>query len=105
MINLTELDKLEEYLKDHHIQYVRYDEDPIFKNGYVYKLDRHQIIVNNGEWDAICHTGSYGYKDGLLEVMGSTVVRVNDTVEGWLTAKEIIRRLQENDHLDGSNKR
>lgn len=51
-------------------------------------------IVCDG-WDAICHSGSYGHEQGLLEIMG-TIVRADDDdddVEGWLTAEEILQRL------------
>lgn len=50
-----------------------------------------QIYCSNG-WDAICHSDSYGHERGLLEIMG-TIVRVDDDVEGWLTAEEILQRL------------
>jgi hypothetical protein len=59
--------------------------------------DGYQIIVNdnNGdyEWDAICHSGSYGHEKGLLEIMGSIVNSPYDEVEGWLTAEEIVDRV------------
>ena len=47
-------------------------------------------------WDAICHSGSYGRENGLLEIMGEALVdseQVGDTVEGWLTAEEILNRI------------
>ena len=54
------------------------------------------VIVDSQDWDAICHDGSYGNREGLLEVMGSKVVRNNnDTFEGWLTAQQILDRLDE----------
>lgn len=91
---MSELDKLAEYLKKHHYRYVRIDEPPVKVNEYL-TMDRHQVIVYNREgswqWDAICHRGSYGHEEGLLEVMGSVT---NDDVEGWLTADEIIKRLE-----------
>lgn len=45
--------------------------------------------------DAICHDGSYGREKGLLEIMGILVdeAKTNDTVEGWLTADEILKRI------------
>ena len=49
-------------------------------------------IVCDG-WDAICHSGSYGHEQGLLEVMGTIATEVEDDVEGWLTAEEILQRL------------
>ena len=46
------------------------------------------------DWDAICHSFSYGHEDGLLEIMGILVdEEVGDTVEGCLTAEEILRRI------------
>ena len=56
-------------------------------------LDGWQVWVNDGEWDAICHEGSYGHEDGLLEIMGSIVQSEYDSVEGCLTAEEILARL------------
>jgi len=98
---LAELDKLERYLKSHGYICVRVDDTT------PEHMERHQIIVYDLEddiaedvraWDAVCHPGSYGYEKGLLEVMGSAVVRVyNDEVEGYLTAQDIINRLEEND--------
>ena len=90
---MSELNKLEKYLKEHGIKYDRNDREKTEKT-----LDFHQIVVYEDEkpiWDAICHTGSYGYEQGLLEVMGSIVSKdVCDRVEGWLTADEIIKRLE-----------
>lgn len=58
-----------------------------------------KVEVTDGSWDAICHDGSYGNNEGLLEVlevMGSKVVKNScDAVEGWLTAQEILNRLDE----------
>lgn len=49
--------------------------------------------VRTDEWDAVCHSYSYGHEEGLLEIMGSIVSVDDDTVEGWLTAKDILARL------------
>ena len=90
---MSEMDKLEKYLKDHNIPYKRIDD---IKMGLI---DRHQILVKDKDgdviWDAVCHYGSYGYKQGLLEIMG-TLVRPEDegSVAGWLTAEDIIRRIE-----------
>lgn len=43
--------------------------------------------------DAICHSGSYGHEEGLLEIMGLT--RNGDSVEGWLTSEEVFDRISE----------
>ena len=45
--------------------------------------------------DAICHDGSYGRHDGLLEMMGLVnEEEVGDSVEGWLTAEQVFERWQ-----------
>lgn len=90
---MSELDKLEAYLKEHGYEYTRkdVDEDPY--------MDVHQIAVyENGQrlWDAICHIGSYGYEEGLLEIMGNIVWDNidGDIVRGWLTANDVIARIE-----------
>lgn len=93
---MTELDKLEMYLKEHGIKYERIDEDNLGRSI------RHQIAVpcmlENGktEWDAICQKGSYGFESGLLEIYGSLVNKEidGDSVVGWLTAEDVILRLE-----------
>lgn len=88
---IAELDKLEEYLKKNNIPYKRVDEG----------MRRHQILVPeeypNAEWDAICQLGSYGYEDGLLEIMGDLVdeEKDGDTVVGYLTAEDVVKRIEE----------
>lgn len=54
-------------------------------------------VIDWGDCDAICHDGSYGREEGLLEIMGILVdeTKTNDTVEGWLTADEILKRIDE----------
>ena len=94
---MTELDKLEKYLKANGYNYHRHDEPEIRKNGYIAHCDRHQILVydehGNLLWDAICQRGSYGYEKGLLEIMGK-IVSPGCDVEGWLNAQQIIHRLE-----------
>lgn len=108
MNNMTELDKLEAYLKEKGIKYKRVDEDTPVYMQIALKRDldlkglgeKHQIIVYDEKgdcaWDAICHYGSFGYEEGLLEVMGSPVVRESDEDEvvGYLTAQDVIDRLE-----------
>lgn len=90
---MSELDKLEKYLKEHNIPYDRIDEA---EKGLI---DRHQILVKDKDgdviWDAICQRDSYGYGQGLLEIMG-TLVGPEDggSVAGWLTAEDVIRRIE-----------
>lgn len=90
---MSELDKLEKYLKEHNIPYDRIDEA---EKGLI---DRHQILVKDKDgdviWDAICHFGSYGYEKGLLEIMGTLVGPGDgDSVAGWLTAEDVIKRIE-----------
>lgn len=91
-----EMDKLEAYLKKAGIRYRRVTEAQGWRNW-------DQIIVSdeagNDLWDAVCHFGSYGYEEGLLKVMGKTVVLPTDPegedgVTGWLTADDVIRRIE-----------
>lgn len=46
-------------------------------------------------FDAICRYGSYGYHNGLLEIMGTIVDEDSDgdTVVGYLTADDVIDRI------------
>ncbi len=92
--DMSELDKLEQYLKDNGIRYKRID-----KNTGIW--ERHQIVVLNSnseiEWDAICHRGSYGFEQGLLEIYGTLVdyEKDGDSVVGWLTAEDVIKRIKQ----------
>lgn len=97
---MIEMDKLETYLKRSGIKYHRIHMPLcISEEGFICG-ERNQIIVygedEKRQWDAICHKGSYGYEDGLLEIMGN-IVRDDETVEGWLTAADVIERI-ENDN-------
>ena len=94
---MQELDKLEAYLKENGYTYTREDE----KHGW---HEWHQIIVYKGKekdlsqiwFDAVCHLGSYGYEQGLLEIMGDieNKWKASDDVEGYLKAETIIERLK-----------
>lgn len=55
--------------------------------------DGWQIITD--EWDAVCHSYSYGHEKELLEIMGSivSVDNADDDVEGRLTAADILARV------------
>lgn len=113
MTDLKELNTLENYLKEHDIPYRRIDDTgcyiPHGLDGQY--LDRHQIMVYKDKndlitstsdhtdhwiWDAICHYGSYGHEQGLLEISGSLVdeTKTGDSVEGYLFASDIIERLE-----------
>ena len=92
-INLIEFDKLEEYLKLHDYNYVRDDVWADHLEG-----EWHQITVkgakNNYLWDVVCHYGSYGYEQGLLEVQGNIVKDEPVSIRGNLTANDIINILE-----------
>jgi hypothetical protein len=57
--------------------------------------------------DAICHDGSYGRQDGLLEMMGLVnEEEIGDSVEGYLTAEQVFERWQKHwleNHPEGAN--
>ena len=95
--DLTELNKLERYLKEKGIPYERIDEEETEKVP-----ERHQIMSPcraNWEWDAVCQFGSYGWQEGLLETMGILVAPdYGDSVEGHLTADEMIKRIEALNH-------
>ena len=46
-----------------------------------------QILCN--DWDAVCHSGSYGHEDGLIEVMGLGRDEEDDVI-GYLTAEDVL---------------
>lgn len=99
--DLTELNKLERYLKEHGIKYDRIDNENEYDAlGYFLTLERRQIIVPSNteerKWDAICHYGSYGGDQGLLEIMGDIVdvKEDGDSVVGFLTAADVIERIE-----------
>ena len=102
---MSELDKLEEYLKGKGIKYKRFDVHKEWESeelkGLTFVMDRHQICVPDEgkelEWDAICHEGSYGYEEGLLEIYGTIVGKGEHDVEGFLTADDVIKRIEQNE--------
>lgn len=76
---IGEIAKLARGLKDRGIAY-----------NMLVRDDGLQIVAD--KWDVVCFTGSYGAQRGLLEAMGR-VITGNDDVEGYLTADEVLRRL------------
>lgn len=95
---LIEFNKLEQYLKDNGYEYERHDRLPGIPENIEPVSDYHQLIVYKDgvrQWDVICHYGSYGYADGLLEIYGNIVTEEDgDSVVGWLTADDVIQRLK-----------
>ena len=97
---MSELDKLAEYLHEIKMPFMQYECNKQWDvDDCIVMMDRHQICVPNQEypiWDAICQRGSHGYEEGLLEIYGVIVNETidGDTVVGWLTAEDIIKRLE-----------
>lgn len=85
-IDYTEMARLELYLQETKIPY---------RMDYVLGMPsvRYYGYGNELICDAICHSGSYGHEEGLLEIMGLT--RNDDSVEGWLTSEEVFDRISE----------
>lgn len=83
----VEMDKLAAGLTEKGIQFTY---KPLFDGVQIWCSD----------WDAVCHWFSYGHEKGLLEIMGSIVQSDDDDVEGWLTAEEILSRLQPEESED-----
>ena len=52
-------------------------------------FDGIQFIIGDWDWDAICHSGSYGHENGLIEVMG--LPQCQDDVIGYLTAEDVLK--------------
>ena len=81
-INQTEMMKLAFGLRDRGIEFS-------VKSFF----DGIQIVVGDFDWDAICHSGSYGHENGLIEVMG--LPQCHDDVIGYLTAEEVLKMVDE----------
>ena len=56
-------------------------------------FDGIRIVVGDWDWDAICHSGSYGHENGLIEVMG--LPQCQDDVIGYLTAEDVLKMVDE----------
>ena len=104
--DLTELNKLEDYLKENGIEYQREDMDNFYSReewrdlvdkygAYAEPMDLHQIVVfadGRRSWDVICHRGGRGCEKGLLEGLGDLFDR---PVEGFLTAADVIKKIED----------
>lgn len=69
----------------------------LYDRGIEFKVksffDGIQFIIGDWDWDAICHSGSYGHENGLIEVMG--LPQCQDDVIGWLTAEDVLKMVDE----------
>ena len=66
-----------------------------------------QVRGINGTWDVICHSGSYGHEQGLLEYMGyiAPYHDIDDTVVGYLTADEALIYIKEDEERKKANEK
>ena len=88
---MNEIIRLHEMLNEANIPH------KVFGNWIVYPS--YQIVIEKDGTrlcDAICHYGSYGYEEGLIEIMGGLTEeeRENDHVLGHLTADEVFKRFK-----------
>ena len=101
MINVsekTEMEKLIDWLS------VNLDDRFHFEQRFINGGLQVMIFDSKGDslWDGICNFMSYGHERGLIEVMEHTdenyilteEERECDDVLGWLTAQDIIDRLE-----------
>lgn len=98
-MEITEMDKLVNYLYKN----VAGDDRKVITQSC---MGGQQVVVTDKDgrwlWDAVCHEYSYGGNRGLLEVMEQTgknyvltdEERECDDVLGYLTAEDIIERLE-----------
>ena len=73
----TELEKLVDMIEEKHPEW----------NVEVTDIGVWLWVDEKCVYDVVCHPGTYGYEDGLLE--GWTGKRSDDT-DGWLTAEEAL---------------
>lgn len=107
-IDLTEINKLENMLKEAGIPYEREDFDMVpreeaEKLGLPYYFEHHEIYYPSMAKhlsDAIVGYGSYGMENGLLEQMG--LLPDGGGGEGYLTADQVFARWKE--HFERSKK-
>ena len=92
---MNEIIRLHEMLNEANIPHTFTDD--MFEHRITYPS--YQIVIEkdgNRLCDAVCLYGSYGYHDGLLEIMGGLTEeeREIDKVLGYLTADEVFKRFK-----------
>lgn len=80
-----EIEKLDKMLSKAN---ANYDLRNVYDGYQILLFDENDEIIA----DAICHGGSYGHTEGLLEIMGKGVKSKDDSVEGYLTARQVFNR-------------
>lgn len=87
-MKLTEMQKLETMLVVSGIPFQQ-SIHPLTKTPMVFYPS-----AKNRVCDVVCHQFSYGYKMGLLEIMGlTTEEETMDGVLGWLTSRDVFERI------------
>lgn len=93
-INLTEFNKLRDYLIEHRFDFVETHRYSIF-NVLCKDFNKIEVYENDKPiWSTIISQVSIGYEGGLLEVMGNIITNTDDTVKGYLTANDIIKMIE-----------
>ena len=92
---MDEMNKLIKLLAKADIPFeVRAHTFPDFKAGDKAEMKAYVQVISPSvaDWkiDAIWHPGSYGYEEGLLEIMSEFEDETHDTVVGHLTAEEAL---------------
>ncbi len=82
--DLTEMDKLQEYLQEHNMFYERI---PISVDGIKEQIVVYSPTDGRRIWDAVIGLGTYGSRAGLLELMWED----SGEVIGCLTAEGVIK--------------
>lgn len=92
---MSEMIKLHEWLVKHEVKHSMFFEvaKPVhFKDFELLpeRVLRYQIVAfddgDSAEWDCICHYGSWGYEQGLLELWKAG----DKSPIGYLTAEEVV---------------
>ena len=87
----NELNKLVDYLETNNYFYTV---DRLLRGKIVKIYSTEEKKQDDFLWDAVIHAGSYGSAKGLLEIFGTIVKSSKDLTEGFLTANDIIKRLE-----------
>ena len=89
---MTEIEKLAAMLTELNVNYTLLRRFPEMDKDFPAVDWGWQLDVNDkhfgGNWDVICGNGSYGFSEGLLELMGD--ILDTNGVKGWLTAEQVM---------------
>ena len=100
---IKEIDKLIEYIKENYQDYEIEDRSRVS----IIDDEHHEgvgVRIRSLEFSAIWLKGSYGYEEGLIEIMCPIKFRYDGYVHGWLTENECIAILKNYDKLKSLSK-